>query len=298
MFDHMIVPLDGSRLAEAVLPMAVYLSTVFESQVTLVHIIEENAPLVIHGDRHLITLQESETYLENIRQEHFPSDTRARCHVHARAEQNVADGILLHQSELNPDLIIMSTHGRGGLRQIIFGSIAQQVVESGQTPVLIIRPEAVDRRKAKPIHTLFAASDNDPQHWQGLQPAFQLAKKTKARLHILGVVPTMGALSGKHATMGRLMPATTYHVLEIAESELLSFLTEKTRPLSKSDIGFSIKVSRGDPATLIIKTADAVEADIIILGTHGKAGATAFWAGSIAAKVVKQTMHPLLLVPV
>jgi nucleotide-binding universal stress UspA family protein len=298
MFAHIIVPLDGSRLAETALPIAVYLSTILGSQVALVHIVEENASPVIHGDRHLITPREAESYLENIRREFFAADARVSCHVHTHAAQNVADAILLHQSELNPDLIVMCTHGRGGVREFIFGSIAQQVVEAGQTPVLIIRPDTVSRQKAKPIHTLFAATDNDPQHWQGLQPAFQLAKKIKARLHILGVVPTMGALSGKHATLGRFMPATTYHVLEMAESELRSFFTEKTRNLNDADVGPTLQVARGDPLSLIIKTADSVDADVIILGTHGKAGTAAFWSGSIAARVVKQTLRPLLLIPV
>jgi len=298
MFEHMLIPLDGSRLAEAVLPMTVYLSTVLESQVTLMHVIEENAPPVIHGDRHLTTFSEADTYLENIRREFFPADARVKCHVHTQASQNLAAGILRHQSELNPDLIVMCTHGRGGVREFIFGSIAQQVVESGQTPVLIIRPEADPRRKEKPVLTLLAASDNDPHHWQGLQAAFQLAKKINAQLHILGVVPTMGALSGKHAVMGRFMPATTYQVLEMAESELRSFLEQETRNLKGPDVVPTLQVGRGDPLSLIVKTADRVDADVIILGTHGKAGTAAFWSGSIAARLAKQTLRPLLLIPV
>jgi len=89
-----------------------------------------------------------------------------------------------------------------------------------------------------------------------------------------------------------------YQVLEMAESELLTFLSEMAGPLHKPDVGFSIKVGRGDPAVLITETADDVEADIVILGTHGKAGTTAFWSGSITAKVARQTLRPLLWVPV
>jgi nucleotide-binding universal stress UspA family protein len=49
---------------------------------------------------------------------------------------------------------------------------------------------------------------------------------------------------------------------------------------------------------VITQAAKAVAADIIILGTHGKSGIKAFWSGSMAAKVIKQTLRPLLLVPV
>lgn len=60
----------------------------------------------------------------------------------------------------------------------------------------------------------------------------------------------------------------------------------------------SMQVGRGNPASIIAKTAEAAAADIIILGTHSKAGAKAIWSGSMTAKITKQTLRPLLLVPV
>ena len=53
MFKHILVPLDGSMLAQAALPAAAYLSGKFNASVTLVHIIEKNAPREIHGQPHL-----------------------------------------------------------------------------------------------------------------------------------------------------------------------------------------------------------------------------------------------------
>ncbi len=298
MFEHIIIPLDGSALAECVLPLAGFFSGALKSKVTLLHIIEEDAPPLVHGDRHITATREAEVYLQSIRQLYFSSQADITCHVHTTATRNVVDGILTHQSELNPDLVIMATHGRGGVRELIFGSIAQQVVESGQTPVLIIRPEAAVLPDDNRSFSILAAVDNDPEHSDSLSVAFQLASAVKSRLHIIGIVPTMSVLAGRHATLGKYLPGAMYHVLELAESELLTFLTEKTRRLQRPDIECSINVGRGDPTTLITETAARVAADMIILGTHGRAGATAFWSGSIAAKVVKQTLRPLLLVPV
>lgn len=298
MFNHIIIPLDGSALAETVLPMAVNLAALLNSSVTLLHIIEKDASPVIHGDRHLTTPSEARAYLEDIAKHHFPKTRHVSFHVHRTEMRNVAAGILEHQAELEPDLIIICTHGRGGLRQIVFGSIAQKVVEAGRTPVLIMRPQAATPLSSGRIQTLLAAADNDPEHGQGLLTAVELGKSIKARVHVIGVVPTMGTLTGKHATTGKFLPATTYQVLEMAEKELDLFLRQKMQPFSKTGADVSLQIDRGDPASVISKTAKAVAADIIIMATHGKAGTKAFWSGSMAAKVIKQTLRPLLLVPV
>ena len=298
MFNHIIIPLDGSRLAETVLPMAVHLAAILNSRVTLLHIIEKDASPVIHGDRHLTSIPEARSYLEDIAKHQFAKDIHVSFHVHRTQMRNVAAGILAHQTEPEPDLIIICTHGRGGLGQIVFGSIAQRVVEAGRTPVLIMRPQAATPLPGGRIQTLLAAADNDPQHGRGLLTALKFGQLIKAHVHVIGVVPTMGTLAGKHATTGRFLPATTYQVLEMAEKELEIFLRQKIRPFSESGADVSLQIDRGDPASAIVKTAEALAADIIILGTHGKAGTKAFWSGSMAAKVIKQTLRPLLLVPV
>jgi len=293
-----MIPLDGSGLAETVLPTAVYLATALKSQVTLLHVVEENASPVIHGDRHLTAFEEADAYLAGIQRQYCAALDRFQRRVQADPARDVAAAILAQQAASGADFIIMCTHGRGGVRQLLFGSIAQQVVESGQTPVLIIRPETDIRPETKPIDSLFIATDNDSEHWQALETAFELARKIRARLHVLGVVPTMGALAGKQATLGRFLPATTYHVLEMVEAQLRSFLAEKTRELQAAGVGLSLEVKRGNPAALIVRMADAAAADVIILGTHGKAGTAALLSGSVAARVLKRTLRPLMLLPV
>ena len=75
-------------------------------------------------------------------------------------------------------------------------------------------------------------------------------------------------------------------------------MRQRIQPFSKTGADISLQIDRGDPASVITQTAEAVAADFIIMGTHGKAGKKAFWAGSMAAKIIKQTLRPLLLVPV
>jgi len=143
MFRHILIPLDGSVLAESALPVAEYLSRVLSARITLVHVIEKDAVASIHGERHLTLHEEAEGYLDQIRQRAFPAGSPVALHVHESAVQDVAQGIVEHQDELAPDLIVMCSHGRGGLRDLLFGSIAQQVITAGRVPVLLVRPQGI-----------------------------------------------------------------------------------------------------------------------------------------------------------
>ena len=140
MFKHLLIPLDGSSLAEQALPAAAYLAQLLPARVTLLHLVERHPPSEVHHDRHLTNATEAETYLAEIKQRVFARDVAVECHVHTSEIDDVARSIVEHISELAPDLIVMCTHGHGGLRRWLFGSKAQQVIAQEKTPILLIPP--------------------------------------------------------------------------------------------------------------------------------------------------------------
>jgi nucleotide-binding universal stress UspA family protein len=298
MFKHVLVPLDGSTLAEVVLPAAHYLARVMGAHVTLIHILEKGVSASVHGERHLTEAKEADRYLAEVARRTFPTGTPVSRHVHPEAMESVAQGIVDHQAELAPDLILMCTHGRGGLRELLFGRIAQQVVASGRTPVLLIRPHGPKPEEPFRCRTLLAPTDGKPTHEQGLDLAFRFARATDAHVRLLAVVPTMEKLSGRQAASRRFMPGTTRAVLQIAEEQLTSYLRGQVVRGEALGVAVSASVRRGDPASVIAESAASTDADIIVLGTHGKAGAEAFWAHSVPARVLGKTTTAVLLVPV
>ncbi len=295
MFKHILVPLDGSKLAEAALPAAWYLGRVLGAQVTLIHVVEIDAPFTVHGDRHLTNTAEAEAYLAAIAS---PRGLTVARHVHSSACANVPQSIVAHQSELVPDLIIMCTHGRSGLKRILIGSIAQQVVASGNTPVLLIRPDHLPHQAAFEIQSLLAPLDGQPAHEAGLTVAAALARATDATLLILSVVPTTGNLAGRDATTRKFMPGTTRAILRLAEEDLTSYLETQASKLREQGLSAVSLLRHGDTSSNIAAEAENQNAGAIVLATHGKAGAEAFWTQSVAARVQAQTERPLLLVPV
>ena len=298
MFKHILLPLDGSALAESVLPAAEYLARVFGAKITLVHIIEKDGQAVVHGERHLTQPAEAEAYLAQIRQRAFAPETAVSLHIHESAMQDVAQGIVEHQDELTPDLIVMCSHGRGGFRDLVFGSIAQQVITSGRVPVLLVRPQAADGKKLFECRSILAPTDGRPHHEVGLLTAARLAQTTRARLNLIAVAPTLETLAGRQAATGRFMPGATRTMLEIVEDELRSYLGGMAERFQVEGVAVSALVGRGDPAALIARNAETTHADLIVFATHGKAGTKAFWAHSIGAKVLAQTARPVLMVPI
>jgi nucleotide-binding universal stress UspA family protein len=299
MFKHLLVPLDGSRLAETALPAAAYLARTLGAWVTLVHVIERDAPQEVHGERHLAEPDEACAYLEEVANRAFPAEVRVERHVHSSEVSDVARSIVEHVDELGrPDLIVMCTHGHGGLRTWLLGSIAQQVIAIGATPVLLIRPDGTGAAPAFTCRRLLVPLDGNPDHEQGLPVAVSLARACGAGLHLVMVVHTLRTLPGQQAAAARLLPAAASALLDISEDGAEEHLHGYVARLQTTGLPVTAEVCRGDPATNIVRTARRVSADVVVLGTHGKAGMDAFWSGSVAPQVVSRSHVPLLLVPV
>ena len=116
-FRHILVPLDGSRLAESAVTTAGWLAGKTGALVTLVHVIEKNAPSEVHSERHLVTPDEAAVYLRDVARRPALSGLRVESHVHTVEVSDVARSIFEHSAELAPDLIVMCAHGRGGVKR-------------------------------------------------------------------------------------------------------------------------------------------------------------------------------------
>lgn len=297
MFTHLLVPLDGSDLAESVLPAAVHLGRALDAQVTLLHVLEHNAPGAVHGQRHITTEQEGLHYLAETAQK-LPTGLRVDEHVHPNQEHDIARSIVEHAEELGVDLILLCTHGRSSLRRWLFGSIAQQVIALGATPVLVIYPSELPQGQGFQCRQILTPLDGEPAHEAGLGVALGLAKACAAALHLIAVVPTRGTLSGEDSASAMLLPVTTAALLDLREGAAGTYLQQQAAAAEEAGVAVTSAVQRGEPAAAIAKAAQAVHADLIVMATHGKSHTDAFWSGSVTPRVSSKTKRPLLLVPV
>ena len=295
-FRHILVPLDGTPMAEVVLPAVAELARICGARVTLLHVIEHGAPATIHGFHHLGGADEAEIYLNKIAREHFPPDAAVSWHVHTEEVRKIATGLAEHVSELGPDLIVMCSYGGHGLRDMLSGNLAQQVLSERVAPVLLFKAASPEQLHF-PFQNILVPLDGNPGHESGLVLARTMALVCKAALKLVLVIPTAGDLRGTAAGIGGLLPEATRAMLDMAEGESAEYLGRHMRDMIAAGVRCGACVTRGDPAEKIMETAHDFAADLLVLGAHGKAGTTAFWAGSIAQKIIRHLPSVFLLVP-
>jgi nucleotide-binding universal stress UspA family protein len=298
MFKHILVPLDGSRLAEAALPVAAVFAKKLGAKVTFVHLIEKGAPGKVHGQEHLKDAESASVYLKDVSGRALPSGLQVDCHVHTAEVDNVAESIVEHARELGCDFIVMCSHGGGGALRMMLGSIAQKVISIGSFPVVVTHPGENGDARAFSCGALLVPFDGDVEHARALPIAKELARAFGATLHLAMVIPTFGTLSGQMTVTSRLLPGTTSRMLDMAVQSAEEDLRVQVEALRNQGLDATAHVLRGDPAGVIVEYAEQSEVDMIVLATHGRLGMDAFWEGSVANRVCSLCRVPLLLIPV
>jgi nucleotide-binding universal stress UspA family protein len=297
MFQHFLVPLDGSQLAETILPVAQTLARLCNARVTLLHVVEPAAPATIHGQAHLLNAAQAETYLQTRAAELVKHGIAADWHVDVAEGGDVVKAIFAHALELRVDLILLADHGASGFKSRLLGSIPQQVLQRGEIPVLLIHTASLQQR-AFECQTILVPLDSSALYETALRVASEIAQVSGATLQLVVVVPTVDALSPERSATGTILPSSTRAVLDLAEYGARQYLDEKLKMLRQQNISVEGHVARGDVVTKILEQSEAVRADLIVMATHGRAGLDAFWSGSIAPRVVSRATVPVLLLRV
>ncbi len=294
MLKRLLVPLDGSTLAEAVLPVAGFLAQASGARVVLLHVVEQHAPATVHGHRHLTSAEEAENYLADVAQRGFPPGVAVDWHVHRRQTGDVAHSVADHADELESDLVIMLAHGRKSFRHWLWGNLAQQVVRQEVVPMLLLHPGPEDKIPV-PFRQLLVPLDGRVEHEAALPIAIELARLSSAPIRLLMAVPSPGDLRGPDAATGQFMPTATREMLETLETEGARYLEGQLTRLRAEGTEASATVVRGDPASVISEMTDELKVDLVVLGTHGTAGVEAFWAGSLGQRLIGKLPASFLL---
>src|ERR1019366_6559531 len=135
-FDNIVIPLDGSKLGEKILEPALGLARLMEARCTLLRVVEARSP---PGDRREPPEKaQAEAYLERVaeilREQGYQVPTRVVVARHA------IEAILAEAAAQANNLIAVATHGRGGLNRLLLGSVADKLIRTAASPVLVYRP--------------------------------------------------------------------------------------------------------------------------------------------------------------
>jgi nucleotide-binding universal stress UspA family protein len=292
--QRILAPLDGSAMAEAALPAITYFASRSGATVVLLHVLEQRAPATRHGDRHLTAAAEADRYLAALAERLRADGLTVETHVHDSPQGNLARSLADHADELQADLIALCSHGDDRLRNLLWGSVAQQVLSHGRQPVLLVPPRMPDTAKWQ-LQSILVPLDGTPAHEPALAPAQDLARLTGARLELLLVIATSRTLRPNRAATGVWLPITTKAILELAAQGGQEYLTGLVAACQAAGLPAEGRVLRGDAADELL-AAERQNADLMVMATHGRRGLDAWLEHSVAPRVTEKAQCPLLLV--
>ncbi len=280
---RILVPLDGSPLAQAILPIVLYLAREHETEVILLRAVESPYPSWRDAiSAEVQTLAEVEATLRAVAASLQEEGLRQIRWVlwSAEAVQAIPDAAKAYRA----DLIAMATHGRGGLSRLLLGSVAAAVVRSAPVPVLLIRGE-VPLRTWSLRKLLVPLSGNEDS--EAILPiAERLAGPTDLELHLLEVVEPLPATV-------EYVPGEELWAIRRAEAE--RYLEKATERLSAKGLRVTWSVRAGRAPEAIISAAREAEVDLIAMATHGWGPLGRLVFGSVADEVLRAAPMPVLL---
>lgn len=280
------VPLDGSELAARAVRYAARLAR-RDGCIHLVRVPDPSgAPgmSASEGEVELVRAAETELRLtiEQLEKEHIATEAHLGSGLPANVLQTVA-------REHSVDLIVMSTHGRGGLERVVFGSVAEAVLRVCDRPVLLISPQYAQAWE-HPSSTVLIAVDGSALAEEALDVGAQLAARLQTGLTLLQVLeyPSPELYEGTVVLAGDPWNLGT---LEQEAQAYLKRLARRFEPKQEPRVA----VRFGHPASTIAQVARETDAGAIVMATHGLTGVPQMLLGSVTSGVVQRADVPVLV---
>ena len=295
MINHVLVPLDGSALAECVLPHVLAIAPVTNAHVTLIHVLEHPNnrngsppidPVGWHMQKH-----ESQVYLEQTAERLEKSGLDV---AHVVLEGNPAESIIDYSRSNMVDMIAISTHGRTGLSGWNVSSVVQKILLRSYRSILLVRAYQAETSTEIKYHRLFIGSDCSPRAEYLLPIAISLAQFHKSQV-IFGTVI-------QKPQMIQRMPISD------KDMKLINQFTEKNQKiashyhqqiatqLSLKGLDVTTQIAVADHTIVTLHDmAETSKADLVMLVAHGESGERRWPYGSTATSLIAYGTAPLMI---
>jgi len=292
-----LVPLDGSPLAEEALPLAQAIAERSRAKLKLV-LVHEPQLLIEPGPAYTkleLAMQKADReYLRSVA-------ARVRTTLGRSVSSATLQGIPVAQTlatyirELGADLVVLTTHGRGGLRRAWLGSVTDQLIRLSDVPVLVVRPGERGAAKAgSAVKEIMVALDGSPLAEAALEPAVSLARLWDSEISVVQVVrPVILADPAPVTFPTGYSEQVTLRRREDAQ-EYTRDVAERLREAGVRATG--VAVIGGTVPETLIDMASPERVSLMVVATHGRGGLRRMVLGSVADKLVRGSRIPLLVV--
>lgn len=294
MFERILVPLDGSKVSEMVVPYAVELASMFNSSIVIAGVSESSGWQAVVESRTYLETQSDYISDALLKRQPFEKDNTLHAKVSFQSFiGNPASEILNYASSIEADLIILASRGASGGGLWPLGNVADKILRGAKCPVLLIREHLDDSVVSLKyiLRKILVPLDGSKLSEAVLPFATSLAKETGAEMVLFQVIEQIG-IGG----FGNIPP-------DVIEQYNTGFHTAARNYLEKTkasliEIHSSISVDTGERpvAERIIDHSEADHCDLIAMSTLGRSGFSRWAFGSVTDKVLHTGKKPVLVV--
>jgi len=283
MWKKILVPLDGSDLAELALPYAQELAGAFNSELILLHVSEPSEQEYLH--MHQLYLDKIAVQTKKLVEKVTPLVISGK----------PAEAIVKFTEKNDIRLIVMASHGSSGIIPWATGGIADKVIDATGVPLLLIKATK-PWRKTKEKHlisSILLPLDGSETGEAAITRVKELKSRLEAEVILLEVVP-----EGRHLrTIGGLdYILYPEQELETFKAEAREYLDKVYERLQRGKGELKVEIRSGDVAKEILNFAREKRASLIAISSHGHSGMTKWVFGSTAQKVIQDSPIPVLVV--
>lgn len=272
MYDTILVPTDGSPVAETAGTYAFVLAERFDAAIHVVSVLERG---LVGGDDEDEVERAIDELADRARERGLEVTTERR-----EGEGDVHEEILAAADERDADLIAMGTTGRSGLGRFLLGSVAEQTLRESSVPVATVNEETSIEAE---FERILVPTDGSHSATTAFDHAVDLALETGARLHVV------------HVTDGGDGDGVETYATDDGEDagiEPVDDALERAREAGLDAVDVSVPDGRVDQG--ILSTAAGDDADCIVMGTHGETGLRRYLLGSTTERVVRFAGVPVI----
>ncbi len=296
MFTRLLIPLDGSKTAEQVLPWALSLANRFRLPVELLAVVDTGTMLTsVDRARQFDKLVEqgtrdSKAYLERI------SGRFVGIKLRRSVELGNAAELIIEKAEASKSaLVAMTTHGHSGLNRWLLGSVAEKVLRATTNPLLLVRPSLAGKVDGEAsFKSIIVPLDGSELGEASLPCAGKIAKKLGLELFLIRIVekPYGAFVSG-----GGYYAGNVDELMNDIRDRARDYLEAKLAELKKSGVEqTSYLLQEGIAADEIVSVGDQTPESLIVMSSHGRSGVKRWLLGSVAETVVRHANNPVLVV--
>ena len=293
LFSKVLVPLDGSEVAQAILPYVTEVARSLDVPLVLHSVVDRGAGGVTGTDYDGLFAgveAAAKTRLWAVARQLDRDGLRAEVIVTAGRP---SEQIVAVAEQQGCDLIAMSTHGRNALARGILGSVTYEVVHSARIPVLAMTPDKADvyRLHDVDLARVMVPLDGSPLAETVVPYVEHLASRLSLEVLLVYVVTPVHQfwMDGPPAGI-----AEEQGQMEAEAAEYLQTIAKRLRAAT-SNVRWQVLI--GHPAAAIIDLANETPHDLIAMATHGRAGLAGLALGSVTDALVRGTGDPVLIIP-